>query len=46
MYIKNLEAHAQKKLLYKSLDLSKAVKNPVDGQLYAPSRNGGEITER
>lgn len=46
MYIKNLEAQAQKKLLYKSLDLSKTVKNPVDGQLYAPSRNGGEITER
>ena len=31
MYIKNLEAQAQRKLLYKSLDLTRAVKNPLDG---------------
>ena len=31
MYIKNLEAQAQRKLLYKSLDFTRAVKNPLDG---------------
>lgn len=39
MYIKNLEAQAQRKLLYKNLDLTRTVRNPVDGQLYAPLTN-------
>lgn len=44
MYIKSLEAHSQRKLLYKSLDLTRAIKNPIDGQMYAPSASGTNIS--